>query len=77
MTGNAYFFHTYFPNSRQTKVQVAYGKFSVVADTGSIRISHDILLENVLYVPSLTYNLLSICKLTTTLNCHARFSKST
>ena len=77
MIGNAYLFHTYFLNLGQRKVQIADGKFSVVAGIGSIQISHDILLENVLHVPSLFYNLLSICKLTTYLNCNAHFSKST
>ena len=58
-------------------MHVVDGKFFVVAGTGSLQISHDILLENVLHVPSLSYNLLSICKLTTDPNCYAHFSKST
>lgn len=66
---NTYFF-PHFLNSTG-------GKFFVVTGTRSIQISPDILPENVLHVPSLSHNLLSVCKLTADLNCHAHFSKST
>ena len=65
MTGNAFFFFKkYFPSSDQRKVQVANEKVLVVAGTGTVRISPDIVLEIVLHVPNFSYNLLSICKLT-------------
>lgn len=51
--------------------------FSTIAGVGSIPISKSLTLHNVLHVPNLSCNLLSISKLTHDLNCLAIFYSST
>lgn len=75
MTGNSKFFLSYTPSSGQQKVQLADGTFSTVAGKGKIRLSQSIFLQDVLHVPKLTYNLISVSKLTNDLSCGANFSK--
>lgn len=57
------------------KVKIANGSFSTIAGKGSV-ISSNLVLQNVLHVPQLFCNLLSINTLTIDLNCRAHFSKS-
>ena len=76
MTGNSQFFLSYSPSSGQQKVQMANVNFSTVAGKGTVRLSPALLLKDVLHVPKLTYNLISVCKLTTDLPCGVNFSKT-
>jgi hypothetical protein len=54
-------------------ISLPNGDIVSITHTGTLRISPEISLPNVLYVPSFKFNLLSISKLTSTLNCVAIF----
>jgi len=73
MTGNAKILFNYTPSNENFSVRIADGSLSKVLGTGSIRISEELTLHSVLFVPSLDCNLLSISKLTHDLNCTAKF----
>ncbi|KAK3019106.1 hypothetical protein RJ639_003788 [Escallonia herrerae] len=55
------------------KIKIADGSLSTIVGTGSIVLSPSITLHNVLHVPKLSCNLLSISKLTNDLKCQANF----
>jgi hypothetical protein len=54
-------------------ISLPNGDIVSITHTGTLRISPAISLPNVLYIPSFKFNLLSISKLTSTLNCVAIF----
>ena len=58
----------------KTVLLTADGETSKVVGIGSIPISSTVILENVLYVLTLSCNLLSVSKITRALNCTASFS---
>ncbi|KAK2997364.1 hypothetical protein RJ639_025480 [Escallonia herrerae] len=58
---------------RNKKIKIADGSLSTIAGTGSIVLSPSITLHNVLHVPKLSCNLLSISKLTNDLKYQANF----
>lgn len=62
MTSSPSPFNSYSPSYCNEKVRIAYDSFSLVAGKGTIRLTKD-TLKFVLYVPKLTYNLLSVSKL--------------
>ena len=74
MIGDITTFDEYRPISRENLVKIADGTYSNVAGIGSVVISEEIKLYYVLFVPNLSYNLLSISKLTRDLNCITKFS---
>ena len=55
-------------------VRIADGSLSKVVGIESIVISKDLILKSVLLVPNLSYNLLSISRLTKDLKCVTNFS---
>lgn len=65
---------TYTPSPGNRKVQIADGTSSVVAGTWTIRIGLNVTLKGVLHVPNLSFNLLSISKITKDLDCEVTFS---
>ena len=69
MTGCTSFFSTYTPGSGHIKVKIANGSLATVVRTGTIILGPHITLFNVLHVPKLSCNLLSISKLTKELSC--------
>ncbi|KAK3004629.1 hypothetical protein RJ639_019506 [Escallonia herrerae] len=73
MTSCSHLFSTYTPCARNKKIKIADGSLSAIARTGSIVLSPSITLHNVLHVPKLSCNLLSISKLTNDLKCQANF----
>ncbi|KAM0954152.1 putative RNA-directed DNA polymerase [Dioscorea sansibarensis] len=77
MTSCAHFFSTYSPSSGNHRVTLTDGSFSTVAGTGTIRLSPNLVLKDVLYVPKLACTLISVCKLTKDLDCVANFSDRT
>lgn len=77
MTNCSKLFSIYSPCAGHKKVKIVYGTFSTIAGVGSIPISKTLTLHNVLHVPNLSCNLLSISKLTQDLNCLAIFDSST
>lgn len=73
MTGTSEFFSSYTPCAGNQKVKIADGSFAVVAGKGTVSISPFLNLKDVLHVPHLSYNLLSISKLTFDHNCRVNF----
>ena len=76
MTYCSQLFSKYIPSAGNRKIHIAYGTFSVIAGSGTVRVSPTITFENVLHVPKLLCNLLSISHITKDLDCHAYFSSS-
>ena len=76
MTTQSQLFHTYTPNPSNKKIAVANGFLATVAGFGDIYITPTLILKNVLHVPKLSANLVSIQKLTHDLKCYAIFSPS-
>lgn len=73
MTPSSQLFHTYNPCSDNRKILVANGSLVAVAGIGTIHLSPKITLHDVLHVPHLSTNLISIRKLTHNLQCYAVF----
>ena len=76
MTSCSNFFSTYKSCAGNQKIKIADGSLLAIAGTGSIVISPSLTLHNVLHVPKLSCNLLSISKLTNDLKCQANFYSS-
>lgn len=76
MIGCSNFFSYYSPCAGNKKIKIADGSLSAIAGIGSIKISPSLTISNVLHVPNLSCNLLSISKLTCDHNCVAKFSHS-
>lgn len=77
MASCAHFFSTYSTSSSNHRFTLTDGSFSSDAGTRTIRLSPNLVLKDVLYVPKLAYNLISVCKLTKDLSCGANFSDHT
>ena len=76
MTGSSSLFSSYKPCAGNRKVKIADGSLSPIAGTGDVKLSTSLTLSNVLHVPKLSCNLISISKLTQDLNCQAKFFHS-
>ncbi|KAG6503226.1 hypothetical protein ZIOFF_031949 [Zingiber officinale] len=76
MTGISQYFSSYTPSAGNQKIKIAYGSFATVAGKGLVPISQSITLKDVLHVPTLSCNLLSISKFTHDHNCRANFCSS-
>ena len=59
--------------SLRTNIYTANGSTSSITGEGSLVLTDTITLDTVLIVPSLTYNLLSVSQITTTLKCTVTF----
>lgn len=73
MTSKSQLFHTYTPSPSNKKIVVANGSLVTVAGFRDIYITPTLILKNVLHVPKLSANLVSIQKLTHDLKCYAIF----
>ena len=73
MTGSLTMFSCYKKCVDNMIVSVADGSTSLVVGIGDVVYS-EFYLKNVLHVPSLKYNLLSLSKLTKDLNCAVTFA---
>lgn len=76
MTGSSKLFSSYSPCAGNQRVKIVDGTFLVIVGKGSIVISPNFVLHNVLHVPKISCNLLSVSKLTLDQNCQAKFSSS-
>ena len=74
MTSKYQLFNTYTPSPSNNKIVVANGSLVTVVGFGGIYITPTLILKNVLHVPKLSVNLVSIQKLTHDLKCYAIFS---
>jgi hypothetical protein len=73
MTPSSNYFSTYHPSPSNKKISTADGTLVTVAGIGDIQITPSIILKNVLHVPKLSTNLVSIQKLTKDLSCSVIF----
>ena len=69
-------FKTYLPCPSNRKIVVADGTTTTVAGIGDVQVTSNLVLENVLHVPQLSTNLVSIQKLTQDLSCRVIFDAS-
>lgn len=69
-------FSTCSPCPSNKKIAIADGSLTTVADQGEIPLNKNVVLKNVLHVPKLSTNLVSIHRLTNVLNCHVIFYPS-
>ena len=76
MTSKSQLFHTYTPSPSNKKIAVANGSLVTVAGFEDIYIAPTLILKNVLHVPKLSANLVSIQKLTHDLKCYVIFVPS-
>ena len=76
MTYYSQLFSKYIPFVGNRKIRIADDTFLALAGSGTVRVSPTITLENVLHVPKLSCNLLSISRITKDLDCYAYFSYS-
>ena len=73
MTGNISLLHDFHIKNHLSTVRVANGAVAKVLGTGSAYVTSNICLTNVLYVPNLDCNLLSIRRICHDLKCHTKF----
>lgn len=73
MTGNFKLLDTYCPAKESHSVRIANGSCSKVFGSGNVHLSKDICLHDVLFVPDLDCNLLSVSRLNRYRNCSAIF----
>ena len=64
MTSKSHLFHTYTPSPSNKKIAVVNGSLATVAGFEDLYITPTLILKNVLHVPKLSANLVSIQKLT-------------
>ena len=69
MTSKSQLLHTYTPSPSNKKIAVANDSLATVAGFGDTYITPTLILKNVLHVPKLLANLLSIQKLTHDFKC--------
>ena len=74
MTGTQSLFCDYFPYHGDRRVKLVNGSFTCVARLGIVWLNDVFCLSSVLYVPSLSCNLLSISKVTANLRYLVKFS---
>nr|KYP58771.1 hypothetical protein KK1_014193 [Cajanus cajan] len=73
MTPLPKYFSTYSPCPGNKKISTADGTLITAAGQGEVQISPSMTLKNVLHVPKLSINLISIQKLTKDLSCNVVF----
>ena len=76
MTSKSQLFHNYTPSPSNKKITVANGSLTTVAGFEDIYITPTLILKNVLHVPKLSANLVSIQKHIHDLKCYASFFPS-
>ena len=76
MTLNPNQFKTYLPCPSNRKIIVVDGTTTTVAGIGDVQVTSNMVLKNVLHVPQLSTNLVSIQKLTQDLSCWVIFDAS-
>ena len=74
MTYDSNIFENYKPMSNSKRITVANGLTVPIADQGSVTLSPLLPIQQVLNVPNLSTNLISVHQLTKDLNCRVIFS---
>ena len=73
MTYSSYLFVTYNLCPSNMKIKIVDSSFTTVVDQGSVTLFPFLLLKNVLHVPKLSIDLLSIHQVTKDLDCKVTF----
>ncbi|KAA0041425.1 Beta-galactosidase [Cucumis melo var. makuwa] len=73
LKGSSKHFISYAPCAGNEKIRIADGSLALIVGKGQIVPSDGFTLQSVLHVPKLSYNLLSISKITRELHCKAIF----
>ena len=73
MSHTSQYFCTYTPCPSSRKIMVANGSLATVARLEDVYVTPSLILKNVLHVPKLSTNLVSIQKFTEDLKCYAIF----
>ena len=76
MTHNPNQFKTYLPCPSNRKIVVADGTTTTVVGNGNVQVTSNLVLKNVLHVPQLSTNLVSMQELTKDLSCRVIFDAS-
>jgi len=75
ISGNKSLFSTLSPSNTLPFITIANGSQTKPQDIGSLSIFPSLSVDNVLYVPGFPFNLLSISRLTRSLDCFMSFTK--
>ena len=73
MTCNSSLFTTFYSHPSTSTVTLANGSTSCVLGSGTIHLTPLITLTSIMSLPQLSFNLISVSKLTRTLNCSIPF----
>ena len=73
MTANSNLFTTFQSHASTFTLTLADGSTSYVFGSGTIHLTHLITLTSVMSLPQFSFNLISVSKLTRTLNCSISF----
>ncbi|GMI79954.1 hypothetical protein HRI_001664700 [Hibiscus trionum] len=76
MTGNKELFFDLHTSSFKNSIKIADGSHYKIQGKGSVFLTPDLLLKDVLFVPDLKCNLLSVSKLSKDFNCVLKFKGS-
>ena len=75
-TNSSKVFSSYIPRPENQKIKIADGTLVTMAGQGDVLLTSSLTLRNVLHVPKLSVNLLSIPQITKDLNCLVNFTQS-
>ncbi|KAJ9544458.1 hypothetical protein OSB04_024165 [Centaurea solstitialis] len=73
MTGNPTLFSTFNKHMSPSHVTIADGSASSVLGSGTVELTPSVSLSYVLSLPKFSFNLLSVSRITRTLNCSVKF----
>ena len=76
MTNSSKVFSNYIPCTGNQKIKIVDGTLVTVAGSGDVFLTSSLTSRNVLHVPKLSVNLLSIPQTTKDLNCSVNFTQS-
>ncbi|KAL4297890.1 hypothetical protein GQ457_12G013740 [Hibiscus cannabinus] len=76
MTGNKELFSSYTPTPTARFITTAAGSHSLVSGFGTVTIDDSLVLHNVLFVPDLACNIISVSQLSNTSQCSVIFDGS-
>lgn len=76
MTDDASLLNDYLPCHNHSTIHVANNSVSNVMRLGYVQLTQNLILKNVLHIPNLACNLLSVGKLTHDIESFAKFSPS-
>ena len=73
MTGNSNMFSSFQSHKALSPVMVADGSTCNIVGSGTVKTTTTITLSSILSLPKLTFNLISVTRITRDLNCYVSF----